>query len=117
MHFVYLLKVAPRVNLLCGVALLSTPYAVKQGGWVGLSILFIFCVLSFYTGILLRCCLDSRPGLQTYPDIGEAAFGIIGRLVVSVSLTIFFLTTIPRFSRINAPPLELSQSLDCEYTT
>ncbi|KAM0042645.1 putative amino acid transporter, transmembrane domain-containing protein [Helianthus debilis subsp. tardiflorus] len=73
------------VNLLCGVALLSTPYAVKQGGWVGLSILFIFCVLSFYTGILLRCCLDSRPGLQTYPDIGEAAFGTIGRLVVSIT--------------------------------
>ncbi|KAJ0897031.1 putative amino acid transporter, transmembrane domain-containing protein [Helianthus annuus] len=73
------------VNLLCGVALLSTPYAVKQGGWAGLSILFIFCVLSFYTGILLRCCLDSRPGLQTYPDIGEAAFGIIGRLVVSIT--------------------------------
>ncbi|KAI3730991.1 hypothetical protein L1987_62173 [Smallanthus sonchifolius] len=74
------------VNLLCGVALLSTPYAMKQGGWAGLSILFIFCVLSFYTGILLRCCLDSRPGLQTYPDIGEAAFGIIGRLVISIVL-------------------------------
>ncbi|KAI7725011.1 hypothetical protein M8C21_026380, partial [Ambrosia artemisiifolia] len=73
------------VNLLCGVALLSTPYAVKQGGWVGLSILFIFCVLSFYTGILLRYCLDSRSGLQTYPDIGEAAFGIIGRLVISIT--------------------------------
>lgn len=74
------------MNLLCGVGLLSTPYAAKQGGWVGLSILFIFCVLSFYTGLLLRCCLDSRPGLKTYPDIGEAAFGKVGRLVISVSL-------------------------------
>ncbi|KAI3817628.1 hypothetical protein L1987_11424 [Smallanthus sonchifolius] len=72
------------VNLLCGVALLSTSYAMKQGGWARLSILFIFCVLSFYTGILLHCCLDSRPGLQTYPYIGEAAFGIIGRLVISL---------------------------------
>ncbi|KAJ0764134.1 putative amino acid transporter, transmembrane domain-containing protein [Helianthus annuus] len=71
------------VNLLCGVGLLSTPYAVKQGGWAGLSILAFFCVVSFYTGILLRCCLDSKPGLQSYPDIGQAAFGIIGRLVVS----------------------------------
>nr|GEU54543.1 amino acid transporter AVT1C-like [Tanacetum cinerariifolium] len=74
------------VNLLCGVALLSTPYAVKEGGWLGLSILFIFCVLSFYTGILLRSCLDSQPGLKTYPDIGEAAFGIAGRLIISIVL-------------------------------
>ncbi|KAI3730992.1 hypothetical protein L1987_62174 [Smallanthus sonchifolius] len=74
------------VNLLCGVGLLSTPYAAKQGGWVGLSVLFIFCVISFYTGLLLRCCLDSRPGLNTYPDIGEAAFGKSGRLVISMIL-------------------------------
>ncbi|KAI7725009.1 hypothetical protein M8C21_026378, partial [Ambrosia artemisiifolia] len=74
------------VNLLCGVGLLSTSYAAKQGGWAGLSVLFIFCVLSFYTGLLLRCCLDSRPGLETYPDIGEAAFGKAGRLVISIIL-------------------------------
>ncbi|XP_052623028.1 amino acid transporter AVT1B [Lactuca sativa] len=74
------------VNLLCGVALLSTPYAVKEGGWLGLSIMFIFCVLCFYTGLLLRDCLDTHPRLQTYPDIGEAAFGIPGRLLVSIVL-------------------------------
>ncbi|KAL4575224.1 hypothetical protein LXL04_022066 [Taraxacum kok-saghyz] len=74
------------VNLLCGVALLSTPYAVKEGGWIGLSIMFIFCALCFYTGLLLRDCLDTNPRLQTYPDIGEAAFGIPGRLLVSIVL-------------------------------
>ncbi|GKB67146.1 amino acid transporter AVT1C-like protein [Tanacetum coccineum] len=74
------------VNLLCGVGLLSTPYAAKQGGWVGLSILFIFCGLSLYTGILLSRCLDSRPGLKSYPDIGEAAFGRSGRLIISIIL-------------------------------
>nr|GEV59229.1 amino acid transporter AVT1C-like [Tanacetum cinerariifolium] len=74
------------VNLLCGVGLLSTPYAAKQGGWVGLSILFIFCALSLYTGILLSRCLDSRPGLKSYPDIGEAAFGRSGRLIISIIL-------------------------------
>ncbi|XP_076945476.1 amino acid transporter AVT1C-like [Bidens hawaiensis] len=74
------------VNLLCGVGLLSTPYAAKQGGWAGMSVLFIFCVLSFYTGLLLLSCLDSRPGLKTYPDIGEAAFGKAGRLVISIIL-------------------------------
>ncbi|XP_076910846.1 amino acid transporter AVT1C-like [Bidens hawaiensis] len=74
------------VNLLCGVGLLSTPYAAKQGGWAGMSVLFIFCVLSFYTGLFLRSCLESQPGLKTYPDIAEAAFGKAGRLVISIIL-------------------------------
>ena len=74
------------MNVLCGVGILSTPYAVKEGGWVGLSILYIFAALSFYTGILLRHCLDSHPGLETYPDIGQAAFGTVGRFTISVSI-------------------------------
>lgn len=74
------------MNVLCGVGILSTPYAVKQGGWVGLSILLIFAALSFYTGILLRYCLDSQPGLETYPDIGQAAFGSMGRVAISIIL-------------------------------
>ncbi|KAL6126438.1 hypothetical protein ACLB2K_074487 [Fragaria x ananassa] len=42
-------------------------------------------VLSFYTGLLLRYCLDSQPELETYPDIGQAAFGTPGRIAISVS--------------------------------
>ncbi|KAK9283282.1 hypothetical protein L1049_011518 [Liquidambar formosana] len=43
-------------------------------------------ILSFYTGILLRYCLDSEPGFETYPDIGQAAFGAMGRLAISIIL-------------------------------
>ncbi|RHN81465.1 putative amino acid transporter, transmembrane domain-containing protein [Medicago truncatula] len=74
------------INVLCGVGILSTPYAAKEGGWLGLSILFIFGILSFYTGLLLRSCLDSEPGLETYPDIGQAAFGTAGRIAISIVL-------------------------------
>lgn len=74
------------INVLCGVGLLSTPNAVKQGGWLGLFILLLFAVLAYFTGILLRRCLDSEPGLETYPDIGQAAFGMKGRLLVSIIL-------------------------------
>lgn len=73
------------MNVLCGVGILSTPYAAKEGGWIGLSILIVFAVLSYYTGLLLRYCLDSQPGLETYPDIGQAAFGTLGRIAISVS--------------------------------
>ncbi|GAB4854977.1 Amino acid transporter avt1c [Ancistrocladus abbreviatus] len=74
------------MNVLCGVGILSTPYAVKEGGWASLSILLLYAVLSYYTGILLRRCLDSEPGLETYPDIGQAAFGKIGRFAISIIL-------------------------------
>ncbi|KAL6497707.1 Amino acid transporter avt1c [Orobanche hederae] len=74
------------VNVLCGVGILSTPYAVKEGGWAGLSVFVIFALLSYYTGILLRYCLDSKPGLATYPDIGQAAFGTVGRVAISIVL-------------------------------
>ncbi|XP_057979174.1 amino acid transporter AVT1C-like isoform X4 [Malania oleifera] len=73
------------MNVLCGVGILSTPYAVKEGGWAGLSLLVIFGLLSYYTGVLLRCCLDSEPDLETYPDIGQAAFGTAGRVLISAS--------------------------------
>lgn len=72
--------------MLCGVGLLTTPYAAKQGGWLGLLLLFLFGSISFYTGVLLKRCLDSAPGLQTYPDIGQAAFGKSGRVCISVSI-------------------------------
>ncbi|CAM8895867.1 unnamed protein product [Rhodiola kirilowii] len=82
------------MNVLCGVGILSTPYDVKEGGWAGLSILFLFALLSFYTGLLLRCCLDSEPGLKTYPDIGQAAFGTTGRIGISIILYVEFYVSI-----------------------
>ncbi|KAL3649998.1 Amino acid transporter avt1c [Castilleja foliolosa] len=85
-HCSYSQSVLNGVNVLCGVGILSTPYAAKEGGWAGLSILFIFAILSYYTGILLRYCLDSQPGLETYPDIGQAAFGTAGRVAISIVL-------------------------------
>ncbi|KAL8247571.1 hypothetical protein R6Q59_008787 [Mikania micrantha] len=87
-HSSYGQSVINGINVLCGVGILSIPYALKEGGWVGLLLLFLYGVLSFYTGILLRYCLDSQPGLETYPDIGQAAFGTTGRLIISVSLSI-----------------------------
>ncbi|KAL2332431.1 hypothetical protein Fmac_020012 [Flemingia macrophylla] len=74
------------INGICGIGILSTPYALKEGGWAGLSILLLYAILCFYTGLLLRHCLDSEPGLETYPDIGQAAFGTIGRVVISIIL-------------------------------
>ncbi|KAK1563841.1 hypothetical protein Q3G72_033694 [Acer saccharum] len=74
------------INVLCGIGLLATPYAIREGGWLSLILLFFFGCISCYTGILLKQCLESGPGLKTYPDIGQAAFGKVGRLGIAIVL-------------------------------
>ncbi|KAF8089847.1 hypothetical protein N665_0496s0053 [Sinapis alba] len=74
------------VNVLCGGALLTMPYALKEGGWLGLLILLSFGIITYYTAILLKRCLENSPGVHTYPDIGQAAFGTTGRILLSIFL-------------------------------
>jgi len=75
----------PGINVICGLGTLAVPYAVHEGGWLSLLLLLLFCIISFYTAMLLKRCLEVSPGLKTYLDIGQAAFGISGRLVIAVS--------------------------------
>ncbi|GFZ10968.1 transmembrane amino acid transporter family protein [Actinidia rufa] len=84
----YAQSVLNAMNVLCGIGLLSVPYALKQGGWWSLVILFVLCIITCYTGILLKRCLESSPALKTYPDIGQAAFGIPGRVILAIILYI-----------------------------
>ncbi|KAK1396856.1 Vacuolar amino acid transporter 1 [Heracleum sosnowskyi] len=74
------------INVLCGIGILSTPYAIKEAGWWSLSLLVIFGIITCYTGILLQRCLESSPRLRSYPDIGQAAFGIAGRICIAAIL-------------------------------
>ena len=66
------------------MGILSIPYALSQGGWLSLALLFSVAILCWYTGLLLKRCMDSNPLIKTYPDIGEAAFGRKGRTMISV---------------------------------
>ncbi|KAJ4908908.1 Transmembrane amino acid transporter family protein [Raphanus sativus] len=74
------------INVLCGGALLSMPYALKEGGWSALLLLFSFGIITLYTGVLLKRCLENSPGVHTYPDIGQVAFGTTGRILLSIFL-------------------------------
>lgn len=72
------------VNALSGVGILSIPYAVSEGGWLSLIFLFMVSVICFYTGVLLRRCMDVSSDIKTYPDIGEHAFGYRGRVTIAI---------------------------------
>lgn len=76
------------INVLCGVGLLSMPYTIKEGGWIAIVILLALSITSCYTGYLLKRCMESIPGVSTYPDIAQAAFGMTGRRLTSVKFPI-----------------------------
>ncbi|KAF8399479.1 hypothetical protein HHK36_015345 [Tetracentron sinense] len=67
-----------------GVGILSVPYALSEGGWLSLTLLLVFALGAFYTGLLMQRCMDVDSRIRTYPDIGERAFGNKGRMVVSI---------------------------------
>ncbi|XP_059643965.1 amino acid transporter AVT1I-like [Cornus florida] len=72
------------LNALSGVGILSVPYALSSGGWLSLIFLFAIAFATFYTGLLIKKCMDVDPNIRSYPDIGERAFGSKGRLIVSI---------------------------------
>ncbi|KAM2887613.1 hypothetical protein FF1_011457 [Malus domestica] len=72
------------LNTLSGVGILSIPFALSEGGWLSLILLFQLALLCWYTGLLLQRCMDGNPGIKSYPDIGGAAYGQKGRLAISI---------------------------------
>ncbi|KAL5666625.1 hypothetical protein ACJX0J_026733, partial [Zea mays] len=74
------------VNVLAGIGIFSAPYTIREAGWASLVVLAFFAVVCCYTGVLLKYCFESKDGVKTFPDIGELAFGRIGRFLISIVL-------------------------------
>ncbi|KAI8394123.1 transmembrane amino acid transporter protein-domain-containing protein [Radiomyces spectabilis] len=70
-------------NIVCviaGTGTLGLPYALKQGGWIGLLILFLAWTMSVYTGVILIRCLyaNGKHRISSYKEIATESFGAIG---------------------------------------
>ncbi|KAL2934686.1 Amino acid transporter AVT1I, partial [Bienertia sinuspersici] len=68
------------------VGILSTPYALASGGWLSLILLLAISGAACYSGLLTKRCMDANPKIKTYAEIGEFAFGEVGKKVVSIVL-------------------------------
>ncbi|TDH71506.1 hypothetical protein CCR75_004413 [Bremia lactucae] len=76
------------INVLLGVGVLSSPFSMRSSGWLmGGSLFLFFTLVTNHTAKLLGQCLRYQEGMTTYPDIGEAAFGTRGRVIIGI---IFF---------------------------
>uniref|UniRef100_A0A803QMG3 Amino acid transporter transmembrane domain-containing protein n=1 Tax=Cannabis sativa TaxID=3483 RepID=A0A803QMG3_CANSA len=74
------------LNALSGVGILSVPYALATGGWLSLILFFAIATAAFYSGLLIKRCMDFDSNIRSYPDIGERAFGNKGRMIVSIAM-------------------------------
>ncbi|CAG8780634.1 11921_t:CDS:2, partial [Dentiscutata erythropus] len=75
---------AAYVNVICvvaGTGILGLPYAIKQGGWIAMSLIVLSTLITFHTSVILIKCLYYKENkrLSSYGDIGYAAFGNFGR--------------------------------------
>ncbi|CAG8483178.1 6315_t:CDS:2 [Scutellospora calospora] len=78
---------AAYVNVTCliaGTGIFGLPYAIKQGGWVGITLIALLMLMTQYTSIILIKCLyyDGKTRLNSYADIGYHAYGNIGKYLL-----------------------------------
>uniref|UniRef100_A0A803LFE5 Amino acid transporter transmembrane domain-containing protein n=1 Tax=Chenopodium quinoa TaxID=63459 RepID=A0A803LFE5_CHEQI len=81
------------LNVIIGIGILSMSYALASGGWLSLILLFGISGAACYAGLLTKQCMDANPRIKTYAEIGEFAYGKIGKRVLSIILYIDSVTS------------------------
>ncbi|KAI0220885.1 hypothetical protein L0F63_004853 [Massospora cicadina] len=102
-------------NVVCAVAgagTLGMPHAFAQGGWMAASLIVLSGLLSWFAGKLLLECAYANPPLRhhSYPAIGEAAFGVKGRVLIQIFHYAILLGVSSLFVMLSGINLELVAS-------
>ena len=75
-----------------GAGIISLPLAIAEAGWVGILLIALTSLLCVQTANwLIECMHVGHPTLSTYEDIGIAAMGPAGKLLVALvqNITLF----------------------------
>ncbi|KAK9721637.1 hypothetical protein K7432_003264 [Basidiobolus ranarum] len=74
-------------NLVCimaGTGILQLPLCLMEGGWIGILSILLCATIVYYTGnLLIKCLYVDGIRLNSLPEVGEAAFGPIGKKIVT----------------------------------
>lgn len=79
-------------NLIQGTGILGVPYAVQQGGWAAVAMIFVVAIMCCHTGKLLIECMyekSKKTGIRrrlriNYPEVAEAVMGHKGLVILSI---------------------------------
>ncbi|GMI53623.1 hypothetical protein TeGR_g6357 [Tetraparma gracilis] len=87
------------VTTMAGTGILQLPYTVAQGGWITLFLLLLVAAITNWTNRLLVASLYLGPTadrLPGYPEVGKAAFGYTGYVLVQIfhKFTLFGVSSI-----------------------
>lgn len=81
------------ITIVMGAGVLNLPKAVAETGWLGILLLILMGILSGYTSVVLSKCMyedqkemRGEPQYPTYTDVGERAFGVVGKWFVSLQV-------------------------------
>ncbi|KAJ1999601.1 hypothetical protein GGI04_000159 [Coemansia thaxteri] len=75
------------LNLVCvviGTGALNLAHTLQQSGWLGLLLVGVSGAVSVFTGVLVIRSLDQAGGARRLGQLGQAAFGLAGRIAVHV---------------------------------
>lgn len=77
------------INVLIGVGLLALPVGLNKAGWIlGLPVLCMCGLLTYWTARLLSRSMDTDSTIMTYADLGFAAYGSTAKLLISLIFSI-----------------------------
>ncbi|EGW30222.1 uncharacterized protein SPAPADRAFT_63841 [Spathaspora passalidarum NRRL Y-27907] len=77
------------VNVLIGVGLLALPVGIMKAGWIlGIPILVLCGLTTYWTACLLSKAMDTDYTIMTYADLGYAAYGSTAKLIISLLFSV-----------------------------
>ncbi|KAI9206867.1 transmembrane amino acid transporter protein-domain-containing protein [Polychytrium aggregatum] len=81
------------VCIIAGSGVLQLPFSLNQAGWVGLFFVVFAGIANHYSGILLVKSLyyNGSVRLKSYPHVGYAAFGSVGKRLVELLNSVMLL--------------------------